>query len=263
MKAENFDLKSYFDRIGFHGPERADAATISAMMRRQLFSVPFENIDVQAGKIVSLVPEDIADKILRQHRGGYCYEVNGLFAMALEALGIRYQFVAARPMFYPARRPRTHMAVVADIDGFRWLCDLGFGSYGIRAPMRLDMLDVEVRQDLDAFMLTKDGNGECVLKALVEGVWINQYAFDLSAHEWIDFVPANHLNSTHPDAIFVQKLLIVLHNPAGRNILVGDMLKTVDEGRIEKRTLSPEAVLDVLRTVFQLEYSFPKQSQTS
>ena len=257
MKAQNFDLESYFNRIGFAFPERVDVATLSSMMRQQLFSVPFENIDVQNGKIVSLVPEDIADKILRQRRGGYCYEVNGLFAMALEALGIRYQFVAARPMFYPARRPRTHMAIVADIDGFRWLCDLGFGSYGIRVPMRLDVLDLEVRQDHDTFMLTKDGTGEYLLKALVEGVWTNQYGFDLSAQEWIDFVPANHLNSTHPDAIFVQKLLVVLHNPTGRTILVGDMLKMVDGERIEKRTLSQDAVSDVLRGVFQLEYLIP------
>jgi len=253
MKAQNFDLESYFNRIGFAFPGRADIATVSTMMRQQLFSVPFENIDVQNGKIVSLVPEEIAEKILRQRRGGYCYEVNGLFAMALEALGIPYQFVAARPMFYPARRPRTHMAIVAEIDGFRWLCDLGFGSYGIRAPLRLDMLDTEVTQDFDSFMLTKDGTGDYVLKALVEGVWINQYGFDLSAQEWIDFVPANHLNSTHPDAIFVQKLLIVLHNPTGRSILVGDLLKTVYGERIEKRTLSQQAVSEVLRDVFQLE----------
>lgn len=82
--------------------------------------------------------------------------MNGLFAMALQALGIAYRFVAARPMFYPARRPRTHMALVAEVEGRRWLCDLGFGSYGIRAPMALDVLDTEVRQDGDTFRLRAD-----------------------------------------------------------------------------------------------------------
>ncbi|MGM1331113.1 arylamine N-acetyltransferase family protein, partial [Klebsiella michiganensis] len=92
------------------------------------------------GKIVSMEPDDIANKLLRQRRGGYCYELNGLFTMALEALGIAWRFVAARPMFYPARRPKTHMAVVAEVEGRQWLCDLGFGSYGIRAPLALDEL---------------------------------------------------------------------------------------------------------------------------
>lgn len=55
-------------------------------MQQQLFTVPFENLDVQRGKTVSMVPEDIVEKIVHQGRGGYCYEVNGLFSMALEAL---------------------------------------------------------------------------------------------------------------------------------------------------------------------------------
>ena len=154
MQANNFSLTDYLHRIDYTGTPTADIETVARMMRRQLFSVPFENLDVQAGKIVSLVPEEIVEKIVGRKRGGYCYEVNGLFAMALESLGIPYQFVAARPMFYPARRPRTHMALVLTLNGERWLCDLGFGSYGIRAPMRLAALDVEIAQDDDTFMIT-------------------------------------------------------------------------------------------------------------
>ena len=141
MHSDNFNISTYFNRINYTGPAAADTATLHALMRHQLFSVPFENLDVQAGKVVSLAPDDIADKVLTQGRGGYCYEVNGLFAMALEALGIPYRFVAARPMFYPARRPKTHMALIAEVESRQWLCDLGFGSYGIRAPMALDTLD--------------------------------------------------------------------------------------------------------------------------
>ena len=68
----------------------------------------------------------------------------------------------------------------ANVEGRRWLCDLGFGSYGIRAPMDLDAVGVEVAQDCDTFQLTLDERGEYVLKARVEGEWTNQYAFDLS-----------------------------------------------------------------------------------
>lgn len=250
MHASNFDLCAYFHRIGYTGPARADAATLHALMRQQLFSVPFENLDVQAGKVVSLVPEEIAAKILHQARGGYCYEVNGLFAMALQALGMAYRFVAARPMFYPARRPRTHMAVVAEADGRRWLCDLGFGSYGIRAPMDLGAVGVEVAQDDDCFQLTLDARGEYTLRARVDGEWANQYAFDLTPQEWIDFVPANYLNSTHPEAIFVQKLVVVRHQPEGRQILLGDVLKTVSAGLSDKRQLAAEEVPRVLDQVF-------------
>lgn len=252
MHASNFDLPTYLQRIGYTGNFAGDTTTLHSLMRQQLFTVPFENLDVQAGKVVSLIPEDIADKILQQGRGGYCYEVNGLFAMALQALGIPYQFVAARPMFYPARRPRTHMAVIAEVEGRRWLCDLGFGSYGIRAPMDLELLDINIEQDSDTFRLTRDERGEYLLKAQVDGEWANQYGFDLSPQEWIDFVPANYLNSTHPEAIFVQKLVVVQHHSSGRNILLGDMLKTITDGRAEKRQLDPKEVEEVLLNQFRL-----------
>ena len=142
--------------------------------------------------------------------------------------------------------------LVLEVESEEWLCDLGFGSYGIREPMRLSLSDTEVRQDFDTFMLNKTKEHEYLLKALVEGAWTNQYAFDLSPQEWIDFAPANYLNSTHPDAVFVQKLLIVLHNSNGRSILLGDMLKTVTQGRVEKQIVRPEDCKSVLRDKFNL-----------
>ncbi|MFZ5503420.1 MAG: arylamine N-acetyltransferase family protein [Pseudomonadota bacterium] len=255
MHADNFTLQSYFDRIDYRGNAGTDIGSITEMMRCQLFTVPFENLDVQAGKIVSLVPEEIVEKILTRNRGGYCYEVNGLFAMALQSLGIPYQFVAARPMFYPARRPKTHMAIVLTLDGEKWLCDLGFGSYGIRAPMLLDLIDVEVRQDFDTFLLTQTNDREYLLKAQAEGEWANQYAFDLSPQEWIDFIPANYLNSTHPDAMFVKSLLVVLHDKTGRKILFDDTLKTVANGTVEKRSIRPDECESTLLKEFGLAYA--------
>jgi N-hydroxyarylamine O-acetyltransferase len=251
MHAANFTLDAYFARIGFHGPARADLATVTALMERQLFTVPFENLDVQAGKVVSLVPEEIVDKIVGRHRGGYCYEVNGLFAMALHALGIEYDFVAARPMFYPVRRPRTHMALVVRVEGRRWLCDLGFGSYGPRAPLALDELKREVAQGHDRFRLSRPDD-DYLLQAEVEGEWISQYAFSPVPQEWIDFAPANWLNSTHPDAIFVQKRLVVMHRPEGRTILLGDSLKTVRHGQVERRTVTEAEIPALLTEQFSL-----------
>lgn len=255
MQAENFSLTDYFARIGYKGTPASDIATVASLMRRQLFSVPFENLDVQAGKIVSLVPEDIVQKIVYRKRGGYCYEVNGLFAMALEALGIPYQFAAARPMTYPGRRPRTHMVLVVTLEGERWLCDLGFGSYGIRAPVRLSVLDAEIAQDDDRYMLSPIDNGFYLLQAKIDEAWANQYAFDLSYQEWIDFMPANHLNSTHPDSLFVQKIVVVLHTETGRKILAGDSFKVVTHGRTEQRTIASVETSGILVHDFGLPAS--------
>ena len=252
MQAANFTLERYFARIGIARPTRFDAAALAETMRAQLFAVPFENLDVQAGREISLVPEEIVAKIVDRRRGGWCYEVNGLFVLALEALGVPWRFVAARPMFYPVRRPRTHMAIVAEVEGRSFLCDLGFGSWGIRAPIDLADLDRPIAQDGDTFRLSREADGVFVLSALVEGEWKTQYGFDLSPQEWVDFAPANYLNSHHPDAIFVQKPVVVRFHARGRTLLVGDTLKRHVDGRLEVRDIAPSDRAAVLAEEFAL-----------
>jgi len=233
MTAKNFDLPQYLKRIAYKGLPLVNIETLKQLMQNQLRQIPFENIDVQQGKIVSFTPEDIVEKIVINSRGGYCYEVNGLFAMALTSIGFTYQFVAARPMFYPVRRPKTHMAIIVNIGDEQWLCDLGFGSYGIREPLLMSKVDKEIAQDFDSFMLSKIDERNFLLQAKVEGQWKSQYSFDLYQQEWIDFMPVNYLNSTHPDSVFVQKPLIILFDKAGRKVLFGNTLKIIKEESIQ------------------------------
>ena len=191
-----FSLDLYFKRLHFRGVAKADIATVTELMRCQLLTVPFENLDIQAGQIVSIDHGDIVEKILFRQRGGYCYEVNGLFAMALDALQIPYFFVAARPLTHGVRKPKTHVAVVVELDGERWLCDCGYGGHGIRAPMRLDALDTEIDQDGERFVLCTGEDNELVVKEHVRDNWEMLYAFDLTPRRWEDFAEANYYNST-------------------------------------------------------------------
>lgn len=252
MISDSFSLPAYCERIGFRGELHPDFATLKALMQHQLRSVPFENLDVLAGKPVSLNPDDIVAKIIGRRRGGYCYEINGLFGMALTALGVAWQFVAARPMFYPVKRPRTHAALIVKLDAVEWLCDLGFGSYGIREPLRLDVLDTPVKQDADSFLLSRE-NSDLILKALVDGEWQSQYGFNLCPVEWIDFAPANWMNSTHPDAVFTQKPLVVQFTENGRNILFGDMFKQVSGETVSQRSITLDEQAMILAEHFGLK----------
>lgn len=253
MKAANFDLASYLARIGFHGAPSPGFETLKRVMRCQLCSVPFENLDVQAGKVPSLAPEAIFAKIVERRRGGYCYEVNGLFAMALEAVGIPYRFVAARPMTYTVRRPKTHVAIIAAVDGGEWLCDLGFGSYGIREPINLRWLDREIRQDCDTFRLTMVSDREYLLQSSIDGEWKNLYEFNLCPQEMVDFEPANWLNATHPDSIFVQGLIVTMQHVTGKMVLNGERFRCVSEGRVEEVYVSAAQLPELLKGKFSLD----------
>ncbi|OHD89511.1 MAG: acetyltransferase, partial [Sulfuricurvum sp. RIFCSPLOWO2_12_43_5] len=216
MTASNFSLSDYLRRINYNGQTRPDLSTLTALMSAQLQSVPFENTEVQAGRIPSLIPEEITTKIIMNGRGGYCYEVNGLFAMALTAIGFEWYFAGARPMFYPSRRPKTHMVVIVTIEGKEYLCDTGFGGYGIREPLEVVDGNITVQNgDTFRFELL---NGEYVLYSLVNGEWAPQYGFALVPQEWIEFSLANYFNATHPDTIFTQKKLAVMQTPNGRKI---------------------------------------------
>ncbi len=257
MYASNFRLDLYLKRIGFQGDVAANSATVQALMQQQLRRVPFENLDVQAGKIVSLVPEDLVDKMIgvdgNASRGGYCYEVNALFAMALTALGIDYQFVFCRPMFYPMRRPKTHMALIVKVDEEQWLCDLGFGSYGLRAPLALSQVNLPQQQDFDYFRLISPSAGEYVMQAQLDDQWVSQYGFDLYPADWIDFMPANYLNSTHPETIFVQKYLVIQQHDEGRTMLVGTELKRWHQGKLTVTAVAATEFAAVLKQQFNLD----------
>ncbi len=252
MKVENFNFFDYCNRIGFKGDAQADIGTLAALMRCQLFTVPFENLDVQAGKVVSIETSEIVDKIIYQPRGGYCYEVNSLFAMALTAVGIDYFFVGARPMFYPTRRPKTHMVIIATVAGEQYLCDLGFGSYGIRAPILLKKINQLIQQDEDFYKLCCEDGKNYVVQALVDGQWINQFGFDLYPHELLDFMTANFYNSKNPEAIFVKQLLIVKYNSLGRKILSGMRLKRIENGKTYQEDITDDQLPNILKDEFGL-----------
>lgn len=247
MKADNFNLTDYFARIGYEGEATNDLSTLTRLMQKQLQSIPFENTLVQAGRIPSMVPEAIVEKIVTCKRGGYCYEVNGLLSMALEALGFEWYFAGARPMTYAVRRPKTHMVLIVRVQGRDYLCDAGFGGYGLREPMPIQ--EGEAAQGSDRFRLERI-DGEFVLSARVQEQWQRLYGFAPVVQEWIEFSLANYFNATHPDTIFTQKKLAIMQTPSGRRILVDNELKLIEEGRLEKREVVYE---EALKTYFGLE----------
>ena len=230
MKSENFNLFDYLSRIGYEGSVANNIATLGKLVAKQLQNIPFENTEVQAGRIPSLIVEDIYTKIVTNRRGGYCYEVNGLFAMALSDIGFEWHFAGARPMFYPTRRPKTHMVVIVRVEGRDYLCDTAFGGHTLRAPMLIE--EGEITQDGDHFRLELL-DSEYVLSALVQGEWQRQYGFAVQPQEWIDFSLANYFNATHPDTIFTQKKLATMQTPMGRKILVNNELKLIEDGKLE------------------------------
>lgn len=124
------DLKAYLDRIRYDGPLRRDGATLAALHRAHLRAIPYENLDVQFGRPLTTAIAPIFDKIVTRRRGGWCYEMNGLFGWALSELGFRLTRCAGAVL--RAERGSeaigNHLVLKVTLDEGVFLADVGFGD---------------------------------------------------------------------------------------------------------------------------------------
>src|SRR6266571_6563333 len=133
------ELAAYLDRIDTERPAKADTAALRTLHRAHLLAVPFENLSIHLREPISLADGELIDKIVTRRRGGFCYELNGAFALLLGALGFDVGLLSAR-VFGDGwlGPPFDHLALLVRTTGRDglWLADVGFGSHS-DFPLRL------------------------------------------------------------------------------------------------------------------------------
>ena len=132
------DLQAYYDRVGFRGPARADLATLVALHRAHLQAVPYENLDVQLGRPLTPDPAAAFEKIVTWGRGGWCYEMNGVFGAVLSEIGFKVTRMAGAAMreMIGDDAIGNHLVLLVELEGEPWIADVGFGD-GALEPFRL------------------------------------------------------------------------------------------------------------------------------
>jgi N-hydroxyarylamine O-acetyltransferase len=241
-------VAGYLQRIGVAPPEAGDAAALRVLHRAHQLAVPFENLSIHLGEPISLDSGDLFGKIVTGRRGGFCYELNGLFALLLEALGMRVQRVAAR--VYGGGElspPFDHLALfVQPTDGSGpWLADVGFGRHS-DYPLLLGGRD---GQDDPAgrFQLAEAEDGD--LDVLKDGA--PQYRIEPRERSLADFVPTCWWQQTSPQSHFVQGPVCTLLTDGGRITISGrTLIETTGGSRTETELASDEALLAAYRDWF-------------
>ena len=235
------DLAAYLGRIEYTGPRRPDLETLRALHLAHATHVPFENLDIQMGRPILLDLSSLEDKIVRRHRGGYCFEQNTLFQEVLRAFGFDLIACEARVRYRAEGqvRPRTHMVLTVAVDGVDYLCDVGFGGDGLLQPLALDGAPHDeygrtLRADVEA--------SEIVLQELRAEGWEDLYGFVPEARHPIDFAVANWFTSTYPESVFVKTLTVQRATPTARHALrqltynvregTGDTAREIDRGEL-------------------------------
>jgi N-hydroxyarylamine O-acetyltransferase len=252
------NLDSYFERIGHGGASGVSLASLHALVESHTLSVPFENLDVIQGLGVRLDIPSIEQKLVRDRRGGYCFEQNALFASVLSELGFRVTPLAARVRWQaPAQisMPLTHMALRVDLEGKPWLADVGFGGLTPTAPLRLDIEHPQPTPH-ETFRVLRSGE-VYLLQAQVSDGWGDVYRFTLEEQHPIDYEVANWFTSTHPSSRFVQNLVVARAGREGKRSSLFNRELVVRKGAVaEKRIVeTPDQLLEVLATHFGLRFA--------
>lgn len=240
-----FDLSTYLQRLNYTGPLDPSAETLRALHLAHLQAVPFENLDIILGRPILLDEAALYDKIVTRRRGGFCYELNGLFAVLLRALGFPVTLLSARVVraeggFGPEF---DHLALLVQLEE-RWLADVGFGE-SFREPLRLDEPGEQV-QSSGYYRLSHGAEGWIY--------WENgqaQYGFTLQPRRLADFTAMCQYHQTSPKSHFTCRRLCSLATPQGRVTFSDGVLILTASGQRQERPLSGQAEIEAaLRAYF-------------
>jgi len=235
------NLRANLRRIGVTGPIRADARTLKRLHRQHLFTVPFENLSIHMGGPVSLDLAALYDKIVRRRRGGFCYELNGLFAELLRRLGYRVTLLSAGVArdgggFGPEY---DHLLLLIELDR-RWMVDVGFGE-NFKSPLDLDASGAQI-QGSKAYRILRRDEFHLLQERSGAGRWRDSYRFTLAPRELAEFEAMCRWHQTSPDSHFTRNRVCSLATPLGRKTLSGmKLIETGRNGMRRERAVADEA----------------------
>ena len=215
-------LDRYLERIGYTGARHPDRATLTALHRAHLHAIPYENLDIHLGRPLVLDERQIFAKLVDQRRGGWCYEMNGLFAWALRELGFAVRLLAGavNRAANGAAAAGNHLTLLVTLD-HPFLADVGFGN-GFLEPLPLAV--GTYAQEGMTFRLTRDGERWVFGNHQHGGLG---YDFTLAPQQLADFAAQCQIQQTAPTSGFVRATVCHRFTPDGILSLRGAVLTTV------------------------------------
>ncbi|MBE6039024.1 MAG: arylamine N-acetyltransferase [Anaerofustis stercorihominis] len=251
-------VDAYLERIGMKRPEKLDREYLDELIYQHQCHVPFDPLDVSIlNKDIDLGIEHLFDKIVTNNRGGYCFEMNGLFCKLLQELGYDAYSIPCRVMrSVDTYGPVMHRATAINLDGKKLFCDVGFG--GPMPPATVDFGMEDEWQDLrgEKFMFKKIGEYWYHLYRLSEESETNKeptisLAVGTGEYDPVDYIYPNAACGVGPDARFRKNKKVSRRTPNGSLTLTDEEFSVVEN---HKKTVTPvesvEQYLDILEKEF-------------
>ena len=150
------NTKEYLRRIGTEESEiEPTLQNLKFLQRRHLLRVPFENLDIHWKRPINLDNKQFYEKIVGEKRGGFCYELNGLFFELLSEIGFQNKMISAKVSKGNGEfgAEYDHLAILTKIEGKEYLVDVGFGDF-IAEPLEF-IPEKEQKDQNGVFLIRK------------------------------------------------------------------------------------------------------------
>jgi N-hydroxyarylamine O-acetyltransferase len=245
------EIDAYLRRIGYRGSRDPTVKTLRQLHKAHLLAVPFENLDIPLGHPIILSLPSFYDKIVGHQRGGFCYELNGLFGWLLEQLGFSVVMLSARVFDGTQPGPEfDHLVLLIEMEE-RLIADVGFGDSFLE-PLRLDAGEEHVQHG-SSYRL-KGSDSERILQRRRDSKWELRYVFSLTPRRLPEFSAMCKHQQTSPESPFVRKAVCSLATPDGRITLSNSrLILTVEQRREEREVTGKEEYRALLKTHFGID----------
>lgn len=245
---------AYLARIGVNQVPEPTLENLHMLIYQHQCTVPFENMDLYPEyHEIKLDTESLYDKIVTRHRGGYCFELNGMFVLLLRKLGYEAYSVVCRVMMGGnTLRGLSHRGCVIKLDGEKYIADVGFG--GPMAPFAVPLNGEKVTLHGETFWVDP-----------VEDGWFIEVRLDSEGKEWpvimfadarmlaADFIPLNEMISGTPQSGFRQRANVSVRRPDGHCNLMDRELKILKDGETTIIPVTDENFHPLLKEYFGIE----------
>ena len=250
------NISDYQKRLGYSKPVRADIETLCGLQIAHLQNIPFENLDIELGRKIELNEPALWDKLITRKRGGFCYELNGMFAWLLKQIGFQVTYLNARD--YHEKEDTfgidfDHLTLIVTIpnESARWLADVGFGDT-FTQPLNIDNPNEQV-QGLRGYWVEPFRNGYQIWQRNYDGSRERQYFFDLTPHNFPDEYLATCLyHQTSPKSIFTQNQIISRLTEDGRVSLDNNKLIITSNGKRSTQEVKEGERIFLLNKYFEV-----------
>jgi N-hydroxyarylamine O-acetyltransferase len=243
------DLDRYLARVRYTGPLDVTIETLAALHRAHLLAIPYENLDIHLGRQLTLDPDRIFHKLVDERRGGWCYEMNGLFGRVIQSMGFRVRYVSGA-VGRAARGDSVegnHLVLIVTL-GDTWIADVGFGD-AFLDPLPLER--GEYRQGFLEYGVARDAHRWTV--RIHEFAGADSFDFTLEPRAMSYFARQCHELQTSPESGFVRTTVCQRFFNGGIITLRGAVVRRItSEGAVDRTIEDADEYVSVLDACFDL-----------